>query len=78
MVRSLEGVLKGSGPGRVAQERWRRSDKDRMVFTAIGRAINIAARLEKAADADGILVSRRHLLRAMEEHPEGITLITQI
>lgn len=43
---------------------------DRMIFTAIGKAIHIAARLEKATEPDSIFVEHAHLLEVQKTRPE--------
>lgn len=44
-------------------------NKDRMIFTSIGKPIYLAARLEKTADADSILIEHHHLLRCRKIRP---------
>lgn len=43
---------------------------DRMIFTAIGKAIHVAARLEKATEPDSIFVEHAHLLKVQKTRPE--------
>lgn len=43
---------------------------DRMIFTSIGKAIHVAARLEKATDPDSIFVEHAHLLEVQKTKPD--------
>ena len=45
-------------------------NEDRMLFTSIGGPVNLAARLESAADFDSILVSHDHLKRVEATRPD--------
>ena len=45
----------------------------RIIFSSIGPPVNIAARLEKLADVDSMLISHRHLDRLQAESPEIIS-----
>ncbi len=44
-------------------------NSDRLIFTSIGQAVNIAARLQAAADSNNILVEHEHLLEVQKKHP---------
>lgn len=47
-------------------------NQDRMIFTSIGRAVNLAARLEQAAEVDSILMDYDHLMQFQKVMPDVI------
>ena len=48
-------------------------NNDRLILTSIGQAVNIAARLQAAADVDGILVEHSYLLQCQRINPDVFT-----
>ncbi len=45
-------------------------NSDRMIFTSIGQAVNVAARLESIAEVDSILVEHGHLALCQQLQPK--------
>jgi len=51
-------------------------NKDRIIFTAVGKAVNVAARLEDAADMDSIFVTHAYLEKIAKNNP-GVVASTE-